>query len=105
MKPPLQRLNDKHLRAARLMVRGLSLVKISREVGYGPNYWSRLKNESPMFQECLAAYRRQEEQAYVASLEHWYCELLGLNELRDRQRRRRSRGRRASPDFDPSSSP
>jgi hypothetical protein len=90
MKPPLQRLNDKHRRAARLMVRGLSLVKISREVGYGPNYWSRLKNESPVFQECLAAYRRQEEQAYAASVEHMYCELIGLNALLERRKRQRT---------------
>ena len=35
MKLPLQRLNDNHRKAAQLMVRGLSLVEISRLVGLG----------------------------------------------------------------------
>jgi hypothetical protein len=69
MKLPLQRLNDKHRKAAQLMAQGLSLVEIGRHVGYGPNYWSRLKNESPVFQEYLADCRRQVEQAYAISLE------------------------------------
>jgi hypothetical protein len=87
MKRPLQRINDKHRKAAQLMVRGLSLVEISREVGYGPNYWSRLKNEAPVFQECLAFYRRQDEQMYAASVERMYCEVLRLDDLRDRRKR------------------
>jgi hypothetical protein len=33
-------------------------------VGYGPAYWSRLKNESPLFQERIEAYRQFEEQAW-----------------------------------------
>jgi hypothetical protein len=88
MKPLLQRLNDKHRKAAQLMARGMSLVEISHEVGYGPNYWSRLKNESLLFQECLAHYRRQADQAYVASIERMYCELFRLDELRERRNRR-----------------
>jgi len=91
MKPPLQRLNDKHRKAAKLMVRGKSLVEISREVGYGPNYWSKLKNEAPVFQECLAYYRRQTEQAYANSIARMYWELFrpgDLRELRNRRRRR-----------------
>src|SRR5215469_10520647 len=95
MQPPLQRLNDKHRRAAQLIVRGLSLVEISREVGYGPNYWSRLKNESPVFQECLAFYRRRDEQAYTESVQRMYCERLGLNELLERRNSRRNRDGRA----------
>jgi hypothetical protein len=91
MKPPLQRLNDKHRQAARLMVRGKSLVEISREVGYGPNYWSKLKNGSPVFQECLADYRRQAEQAYTDGLERMYNELFRLDELRELRNRRRGR--------------
>jgi len=69
MKLPLQRLNDKHRKAAQLMARGRSLVEVSREVGYGPNYWSRLKNGSPVFQDALAYYRRQAEQAWASSIE------------------------------------
>jgi hypothetical protein len=87
---PLQRLNDKHRRAAQLMAGGKSLVEISREVGYGPNYWSRLKNESPVFQECLAHYRRQAEQAYASSLERMYREVFRLDELHNRRERRRT---------------
>ena len=68
MKPP-QRLNDKHRKAAQLMAKGLSLVEISREVGYGPNYWSRLKNGSPVFREYLADCRKRVEQAWATSLE------------------------------------
>jgi hypothetical protein len=93
MKPPLQRLNDKHRKAAQLMVRGMSLVEISREVGYGPNYWSKLKNWSPVFQECLAHYRRQDEEAHRSALERMYCEVFGLDklrELRDRRGHRRA---------------
>jgi hypothetical protein len=60
-------------------------------VGYGPNYWSRLKNESPVFQECLAYYRRQAEQAYANSIERMYCELWRLDELRDLRNRRERR--------------
>jgi hypothetical protein len=60
---------DKHRKAAQLMAKGMSLVEISREARYGPNYWSRLKNGSPVFQDALAYYRRQAEQAWVSSLE------------------------------------
>ena len=94
--PPLQRLNDKHRKAAQLIVRGMSLVEISREVGYGPNYWSRLKNGSPVFQECLADYRRQAEQAYADGLERMYTEMFRLDELRE-LRNRRGRRRAGGP--------
>jgi hypothetical protein len=95
---PLQRLNDKHRKAAQLMVRGMSLVEISRELGCRPNYWSRLKNGSPVFQECLADYRRQSEQAYADSLERMYSEMFRLDELRElRNRRNRPRGRAGGP--------
>jgi hypothetical protein len=92
---PLQRLNDKHRTAARMMARGMSLVEISRELGYRPNYWSRLKNGSPVFQECLAHYRRQAEQAYADGLERMYSEMFRLDELhelRNRRGRRRAAG-------------
>ena len=91
MTPPLQRLNDKHRKAAQLMARGMSLVEISREVGYGPSYWSRLKNGSPVFQESLAHYRRQAEQAYADGLERVYTEGFRLDELRELRNRRRGR--------------
>ena len=98
MSQPLQRLNDKHRQGARLMARGMSLVEISRELGYRPNYWSRLKNGSPVFQECLADYRRQSEQAYADSLERMYSELFRLDELRElRNGRNRPRGRAGGP--------
>ena len=90
MKPPLQRLNDKHRKAAQLMARGMSLVKISQEVGYGPNYWSRLKNESAVFQDALAYYRRQVDQAFADSVERMYYEVSGLGELHRRWSRRRA---------------
>ena len=98
MKPsPLLLLNDKHRKAAQLMVRGMSLVEISREVGYGPNYWSKLKNGSPLFQECLAHYRRQAEQAYADGLERMYCEMFRLDELRELRNRRGRRPGGPSP--------
>ena len=98
MSQSLQRLNDTHRKAAQLMVRGMSLVEISREVGYRPNYWSRLKNGSPVFQECLADYRRQAEQAYADSLKRMYSEMFRLDELRElRNRRNRRRGRAGGP--------
>jgi hypothetical protein len=90
MKPP-QRLNDKHRKAAQLMVKGLRLADIGRQVGYNPNYLSFLSHECPVFQECLADYRRQSEQAYADSLERMYCEMFRLDELRELRNRRRRR--------------
>ena len=87
MKPP-QRLNDKHRKAAQLMAKGLRLAEIGRRVGYNANYLSFLSHECPVFQECLAHYRRQDEQAYADGLERMYAEVLGLDKLRDRNERR-----------------
>jgi hypothetical protein len=89
MKPP-QRLNDKHRKAAQLMAKGLRLAEIGRQVGYNANYLSFLSHECPVFQECLAYYRRQDERAYLGSLQRMYSEVLGLDKLRDRHERRRA---------------
>lgn len=61
---PLQKLSGRHQRAAQLIAQGKSHVEVSREVGYGPAYWSRLKNESPLFQDRIEFYRLQEEHAW-----------------------------------------
>jgi hypothetical protein len=70
------------------MAKGLRLAEVGRQVGYNANYLSFLSHDCPEFQECLAHYRRQDEQAYADSLERMYCEVFGLDKLRDRRRRR-----------------
>ena len=90
MKPP-GRLNDKHRKAAQLMAKGWRLADIGREVGYNADYLSFLSHQCPVFQECLAQYRRQAEQAYADSLERMYSEMFRLDELRELRNRRRGR--------------
>jgi hypothetical protein len=68
MKPPL-RLNDKHRRAAQLMVEGMRLAEIGRQVGYNANYLSFLSHECPVFQQYVAECRKQAERAWATSLE------------------------------------
>ena len=68
MKPPL-RLNDKHRRAAQLMVEGMRLAEIGRQVGYNVNYLSFLSHQCPVFQQYVAECRKQAEQAWATSLE------------------------------------
>ena len=102
---PLKKLNGRHRRAAMLMVQGRSLLEISRELGYGPGYWARLRNQSPLFQECVEAYRGQAEQAFANTLDALYKGQLDAAEKRREQKalkrqRRMSRTRSLIRDVD-----
>ena len=89
---PLKKLNGRHRRAAMLMVQGRSLLEISRELGYGPGYWARLRNQSPLFQECVEAYRGQAEQAFANTLDDFYkTQLDAARERREQKALKRQR--------------
>ena len=89
---PLKKLNGRHRRAAMLMVQGRSLLEISRELGYGPGYWARLRNQSPLFQECVEAYRGQAEQAFANTLDDFYkTQLIAARERRQQKALKRQR--------------
>lgn len=75
-----------------LMVQGRSLLEISRELGYGPGYWARLRNQSPLFQECVEAYRGQAEQAFANTLDDFYkTQLDAARERREQKALKRQR--------------
>ena len=75
-----------------LMVQGRSLLEISRELGYGPGYWARLRNQSPLFQECVEAYRGQAEQAFANTLDDFYkTQLIAARERRQQKALKRQR--------------
>ena len=90
---PLQKLAGRHQRAAQLIAEGRSHVQVSRSVGYGAAYWSRLKNESPLFQERIEFYRQFEEQAWRNARTANYNALGDYLEgrFKDKLRRRKRR--------------
>ena len=93
MPVPLRKLNGKHLRAAQLRVRGKSLVEISREVGYTPNYWSRLENWSPLYRDRMNFLKALNDELWLRDVERRYEEESGLVKLLSKQRKKNKKKR------------
>jgi hypothetical protein len=86
------------------MVHGLTMIEISKEIGYHEKYWGLLRIHSKLFQEYLYAVRDLLEQSYLTSevrlhnavierrLERFQQRALGQQQrqrARDQQRRQR----------------
>ena len=94
----LQKLNDRHRRAAQLIAQGMTFVEVSREVGCHPFYWGRLVTYSQVFQDYLYACRELSEQVYVRSVERRVAATIEqkLKGLLEKQEHRRERWREQS---------
>jgi hypothetical protein len=101
----LQKLNDRHRRAAHLLVQGMTFVEISREVGCHSDHCSRFAKDSPMFQTYLESCREVPEHIYLTSTERLSSgtierklEKCALQQRRRQERQQRYRqGKSASP--------
>ena len=85
------------------MAQGWCDAEISREIGYIQRYWSRIRRESPLFQEYLYSCRDVAQAFYATSLERLYngavdrkLERILLRQQHRLANRRARRGKAAS---------